>query len=268
MAPLLSGSFRFFVGTARKLRFTLAVFSAGLLVRPPSENRLNHEPIRLMKKTRTLAPVACAAALVLMAASPPPSHAQEDPEEDLPVFTLDDVPVVEVVSGGDSDPAIPVQDNGATVVLNDAAPSTAVSPLVTETLDTIIVTGKAENLLGIAPSASKGQASAEELAERPFLRRGELLEVVPGMIVTQHSGGGKANQYFVRGFNLDHGTDFAIFVDNMPVNNRTHGHGQGYADINFLIPELVEELEYVKGPYFPRIWGFQHCGRGALPALP
>lgn len=119
------------------------------------------------------------------------------------------------------------------------------------TLDATVVSGKAENLLGVAPSASKGQASAEELAQRPFLRTGELLEVVPGMIVTQHSGGGKANQYFVRGFNLDHGADFAIFVDSMPVNNRSHGHGQGYADINFLIPELVEQLDYVKGPYFP-----------------
>ncbi|MEM9480688.1 MAG: TonB-dependent receptor, partial [Verrucomicrobiota bacterium] len=93
-----------------------------------------------------------------------------------------------------------------------------------------------------------------------FLRRGELLEVVPGLIVTQHSGGGKANQYFVRGVNLDHGTDFAIFVDSMPVNNRTHGHGQGYADINFLIPELVEELEYVKGPYYTQFGDFSTAG--------
>ena len=128
------------------------------------------------------------------------------------------------------------------------------------TLEATIVSGKAENLLGVAPSASKGQSSAEELAQRPFLRRGELLEVVPGMVVTQHSGGGKANQYFVRGFNLDHGTDFAIFVDDMPVNNRSHGHGQGYADINFLIPELVEQLDYVKGPYFPRFGDFSTAG--------
>ena len=128
------------------------------------------------------------------------------------------------------------------------------------TLDTVIISGKGENLLGVAPSASKGQASAEELAERPFLRRGELLEVVPGLVVTQHSGGGKANQYFLRGFNLDHGTDFGIFVDGMPVNNRSHGHGQGYADINFLIPELVEELEYVKGPYFAEFGDFSSAG--------
>ena len=117
-----------------------------------------------------------------------------------------------------------------------------------EALPDLIVEGKAASLLGIAPSASKGQSSAEELAQRPFLRRGELLEVVPGVIVTQHAGGGKANQYFLRGFNLDHGTDFGVFVDGMPVNMRTHAHGQGYADLNILIPEMVEQLDYRKGP--------------------
>ena len=74
---------------------------------------------------------------------------------------------------------------------------------------------------------------------RPVLRTGELLEVVPGLIVTQHSGSGKANQYFLRGFNLDHGTDLATSVDGVPVNMPTHAHGQGYTDINFVIPELV-----------------------------
>lgn len=147
----------------------------------------------------------------------------------------------------------------------EEAPGDAVSvsgplPAGADTLETAVVTGKAEDLLGIAPSASKGQASAEELQQRPFLRRGELLEVVPGMIVTQHSGGGKANQYFVRGFNLDHGTDFGIFVDAMPVNQRSHGHGQGYADINFIIPELVERLEYHKGPYFAHLGDFTSAG--------
>jgi hypothetical protein len=114
--------------------------------------------------------------------------------------------------------------------------------------------------LGEAPSASKGQSSAKELQERPFVRRGELLEVVPGLTVTQHSGGGKANQYFLRGFNLDHGTDFGIFVDGMPVNMRSHGHGQGYADINFLIPELVEQLDYEKGPYYSELGDFTTAG--------
>ena len=120
---------------------------------------------------------------------------------------------------------------------------------VVGTLDALVVTGKAENLLGEALAASKGQSDREELLDRPYLRRGELLEVVPGLIVTQHAGGGKANQYFVRGYNLDHGTDFGIFVDGMPANYRAHGHGQGYADMNFLVPEFVERLDYQKGPY-------------------
>ncbi|MDF1740962.1 MAG: TonB-dependent receptor plug domain-containing protein [Verrucomicrobiales bacterium] len=137
---------------------------------------------------------------------------------------------------------------------------TGVSAPTVTNFEAVVSPGKAEDLTAIAPSASSGRASNAELMDRPFLRRGELLEVVPGMIVTQHSGGGKANQYFLRGFNLDHGTDFAIFVDNMPVNNRSHGHGQGYADINFLIPELVEELEYVKGPYFSRFGDFSTAG--------
>ena len=117
-------------------------------------------------------------------------------------------------------------------------------------LPTVVVEGKAESLIGIAPSASKGQASREELMQRPFSRRGELLETIPGVIITQHAGDGKANQYFVRGSNLDHGTDFAMFVDGMPVNFRNHAHGQGYADLNFIIPEMVEQLDYWKGNYF------------------
>lgn len=123
-------------------------------------------------------------------------------------------------------------------------------PAALAELPPVIVEGKAESLLGIAPSASKGQASREELLLRPFSRRGELLETVPGVIITQHAGDGKANQYFVRGSNLDHGTDFAIFVDGMQVNLRNHAHGQGYADLNFIIPEMVAQLEYWKGNYF------------------
>ena len=98
--------------------------------------------------------------------------------------------------------------------------------------------------------ATKGQASQEELKDRPLLRRGELLEAVPGVVITQHSGGGKANQYFLRGFNLDHGTDFGVFLDNIQVNFRTHAHGQGYPDLNFIVPELIGGIDYCKGPYF------------------
>ncbi len=91
-------------------------------------------------------------------------------------------------------------------------------------------------------------------------RVGELVENVPGVIATQHSGTGKANQYFLRGFNLDHGTDFAAFVDGVPVNMRSHGHGQGYLDLNFLIPELVERIDYRKGPYFADVGDFSAAG--------
>ncbi|MCB1208562.1 MAG: TonB-dependent receptor plug domain-containing protein [Verrucomicrobiales bacterium] len=122
------------------------------------------------------------------------------------------------------------------------------SPPVVD-LDEIVVTGKADDLIGIVPSASQGQASAEDIARRPYLRRSEILETVPGLITTQHAGGGKATQYFLRGFNLDHGTDFATSIDGMPMNLKTHAHGQGYTDLNPLIPELIQRVDYVKGTY-------------------
>lgn len=123
------------------------------------------------------------------------------------------------------------------------------SPPAVSSLPEVVVTGKAEDLLGQAPAASKGQASGEEMLARPVLRRGEILETVPGVIITQHAGGGKANQYFLRGFNLDHGTDFATSLEGMPLNLRTHAHGQGYTDLNPLVPELIKRVDYVKGTY-------------------
>jgi len=102
--------------------------------------------------------------------------------------------------------------------------------------------------------------SGDYVNAQPFARPGEALEVVPGLIVTQHSGEGKANQYFLRGFNLDHGTDLAIWLDGMPINMRTHGHGQGYADVNFLIPELVESMLIRKGPYWASEGDFASAG--------
>jgi len=128
------------------------------------------------------------------------------------------------------------------------------------TLDALVVTGKSESLIGEATSASKGQTSAAELAARPTLRRGEILEAIPGVVITQHSGDGKANQYFVRGYNLDHGTDFSISMDGQPVNFVTHAHGQGYADLNPIIPELVEQLDYWKGPFFGELGDLSTAG--------
>ena len=113
----------------------------------------------------------------------------------------------------------------------------------------ITVTGRATDLIGSATAASEGLVGKVDLEDRPIQRIAELLEVIPGFIATQHSGGGKANQYFLRGFNLDHGTDFAAFHDGVPVNMRSHGHGQGYLDLSFVIPELVDSVSFAKGPY-------------------
>ena len=127
-------------------------------------------------------------------------------------------------------------------------------------LDTVRVTGRIANLIGTARSASEGHVGTIELRSRPLSREGEMLETVPGVIVTQHSGEGKANQYFVRGFNLDHGTDFQTTVDGMPVNLPTHAHGQGWTDLNFLTPEFVRALDYKLGVYHAEIGDFGSAG--------
>ena len=120
---------------------------------------------------------------------------------------------------------------------------------------TIVATGVSN-----MDAASAGDVSQEQLAAQPLLRPGAVLENVPGLIVTQHSGEGKANQYFLRAFNLDHGTDLATEVDGMPINMPTHAHGQGYTDLNFLIPELVSDLHYKKGPYYADEGDFATAG--------
>ena len=122
------------------------------------------------------------------------------------------------------------------------------------------VENPAENLVGVAQSASQGAITARQLDVRPIMRQGEVLETVPGVIITQHSGEGKANQYFLRGFNLDHGSDFAMSVGGTPVNMPTHAHSEGYADLNFLIPELVAGVQFSKGPYFADQGDFATAG--------
>lgn len=126
--------------------------------------------------------------------------------------------------------------------------------------EAIIVYGRALPQIGTAISGSQGVVGYRDFENRPLSRVGELVENVPGVIATQHSGTGKANQYFLRGFNLDHGTDFAGYVDGAPVNMRSHGHGQGYLDLNFLIPELIERIDYRKGPYFTDTGDFSAAG--------
>ena len=127
-------------------------------------------------------------------------------------------------------------------------------------LEEVVVKGRKLNLAGEARSASEGVIGQEDLQLRPLLRPGDVLESIPGLIMTQHSGTGKSNQMFLRGFNLDHGTDFSTIIDGMPVNMRTHGHGQGYTDINFLIPELIRTITYVKGPYHAELGDFSSAG--------
>ncbi|MCO6427196.1 TonB-dependent receptor [Nitrosomonas communis] len=127
-------------------------------------------------------------------------------------------------------------------------------------LKEVIVHAKANDLIGIANSANEGTVLKQQLDLRTVYRPGELLEGVPGLIVTQHSGEGKANQYFMRGFNLDHGTDLRITVDGMLINQRSHGHGQGWADTNFIIPELASSLQYQKGPYYTDQGDFSSAG--------
>lgn len=167
--------------------------------------------------------------------------------------------------------------NFATAIERGVAASSGRSPVVDHTLylsatADIVVTGKqtfrnladmnesVNDLLGFADSGTVGVVSAAQIERQPARRPGDLLEAIPGVITSQHSGEGKANQYYLRGFNLDHGTDIAISVAGTPVNLPTHGHGQGWADVNFLIPELVSGIQFKKGPYFADEGDFATAG--------
>jgi hypothetical protein len=142
-----------------------------------------------------------------------------------------------------------------------ADPSPAPGPQAVFQMPEVLVEDRPEPAAASAAvSASEGTIRGDDVQDIPLLRRGELLELVPGMVVTQHAGDGKANQYFLRGFNLDHGTDFAFSVDGVPVNLPTHAHGQGYADLNFLIPELVAGIDFKKGPFYPEVGDFSGAG--------
>jgi outer membrane receptor protein involved in Fe transport len=144
-------------------------------------------------------------------------------------------------------------------------PATMRISLAVSTVSTTInVEGRQDSLIGIASSATQGAVGATEIQDRPILRSGEVLEAVPGVMITQHAGGGKANQYFLRGFNLDHGTDFAIFLDGMPLNLPSHAHGEGYADMNTVIAELVERVDYEKGPYYADVGNYGSAGSAHL----
>ena len=131
----------------------------------------------------------------------------------------------------------------------------------------VIEDARTKNLIGITGSASQGEVNQAQFEYRPLSRNGEILEVIPGVLATQHSGSGKANQYFLRGFNLDHGTDFTTYVDGIPMNMPTHAHGQGYMDINSVIPELVKNIEYGKGPYYAEVGDFSAAGYSKMYSM-
>ena len=154
-------------------------------------------------------------------------------------------------------------------VQSGSDPITVDSTLHLSSTATVVVTAPAtfhnpasfgEEIARYSDSASAGVVTASEIHSRPLQRPGDVLETVPGVIVSQHSGEGKANQYYLRGFNLDHGTDVAISVAGTPVNLPTHAHGHGYADTNFVIPELMSVVQYRKGPYAADAGDFASAG--------
>ena len=159
-----------------------------------------------------------------------------------------------------SNPGFETKELAVSIGTAETLPALRISLAVGSVSTTMNVQGREDSLIGIASSATQGTVGSTEIQERPILRSGEVLETVPGVIITQHAGGGKANQYFLRGFNLDHGTDFAIFLDGMPLNLPSHAHGEGYADMNTVIPEFVERVDFQKGPYYADVGNYGSAG--------
>ena len=177
--------------------------------------------------------------------------------------------IISGISSGDyrlevSSPGFETKEIPVAIGTNQAPAPLRISLAVSSVSTTVNVQGRENDLVGTANSATQGTVGATEIQDRPILRSGEILEAVPGLIITQHAGGGKANQYFLRGFNLDHGTDFAIFIDDMPLNLPTHAHGEGYSDMNTVIPEFVRRLNFEKGPYYADVGNFGSAGSAHL----
>lgn len=158
----------------------------------------------------------------------------------------------------------PTEVTAPPLALEPPVPPLEPLPPSTDPLTTSGRTLPVDNTLSSPASASQGQINQADIAQMPLLRPAEVLELIPGLVVTQHSGGGKANQWFLRGFSLDHGTDFATFIDNVPTNLATHAHGQGYNDINWLIPELVRYIDFGKGPYYAQVGDFSTVGYASI----
>ena len=163
-----------------------------------------------------------------------------------------------------SNPGFQIKELPVTIGATEELVPLRISLAVSAVSTTVEVQGREDSLVGIADSATQGTVGATEIEDRPILRSGEILETVPGLIITQHAGGGKANQYFLRGFNLDHGTDFAVFIDGMPLNLPSHAHGEGYSDLNTVIPEFVQRLNYEKGPYYADVGNYGSAGSANL----
>jgi hypothetical protein len=159
-----------------------------------------------------------------------------------------------------SNPGFETKEIPVTIANTGASAPLRISLAVGSVSTTINVQSREDDLIGIAVSGTQGTVGAMEIQDRPILRSGEVLETVPGLIITQHAGGGKANQYYLRGFNLDHGTDFAIFIDDMPLNLPSHAHGEGYSDMNTVIPEFVKRVNFEKGPYYANVGNFGSAG--------
>ena len=177
--------------------------------------------------------------------------------------------VISGLSAGDyqlvvSSPGFETKEIPVTMGTAEAPAALRISLAVSAVSTTVHVEGRADDLIGIAESATQGTVGAKEIQYRPILRSGEVLETVPGVMITQHAGGGKANQYFLRGFNLDHGTDFAIFLDGMPLNLPSHAHGEGYSDMNTVMPEFVQQVDFQKGPYYADVGNYGSAGNAHL----
>jgi hypothetical protein len=155
-------------------------------------------------------------------------------------------------------PSAPPPTPGSRTVEQLPSPCPSASPL--RVISTTTSVGRSANLVGSAQAASEGTISQEDIATRPLLRPGELLEQIPGLVISQHSGEGKANQYYLRGFQLDHGTDLESTIGGIPINLVSHAHGQGYSDINWLMPELVSYVEFKKGTYYADQGDFSTAG--------
>ena len=163
-----------------------------------------------------------------------------------------------------SNPGFATKETPVTIGTTEAPAPLRISLAVSAVSSTITVNGREDDLVGIAVSATQGTVGATEIQDRPILRSGEVMETIPGLIITQHAGGGKANQYFLRGFNLDHGTDFATFLDGMPLNLPSHAHGEGYSDMNTVIDELVQRVNFQKGPYYADVGNYGSAGNADL----